>query len=191
MQPITVFKSWYQEEIDKTDKHSASACCLSTIGTDGYPNARFVSLKEIVNNSFVITGPIDSRKGIELKATPKAAITFWWNTIQKQVRIQGKAIPIDDTLADRYFNDRSSMAKLVSNISEQGSPSNDIDQLKRDFENHLNEHNAEHIKRPENWSGFYIDPIRIEFMEFHESRFHLRTLYQMVEGSWSMTDLQP
>ena len=66
MNPIKKFKQWYNEEMTKSLARIPSACCLSTIGKDGYPNARFVSLKEIIDDKFVITGPLQSRKGKEL-----------------------------------------------------------------------------------------------------------------------------
>jgi pyridoxamine 5'-phosphate oxidase len=51
-----IFQSWLQEELNLTQVRIPTACCLSTIGLENYPNARFVSLKEVSDDSFVITG---------------------------------------------------------------------------------------------------------------------------------------
>ena len=75
--PIEYFNKWFNEELQLTKVRIPTACCLSTIGTDDYPNARFVSLKGIINNSFIVTGPVTSRKGIEINRSSKVALTFW------------------------------------------------------------------------------------------------------------------
>ena len=66
MNPITLFQNWFAEAVEASSASIPSACCLSTLGLDGYPNARFVSLKEIVEDSFVVTGSLASRKGLEI-----------------------------------------------------------------------------------------------------------------------------
>src|SRR5690606_31919825 len=107
MTPIAYFNKWFQEELNLTKVRIPYACCLSTMGTDGYPNARFVSLKEVTESSFVVTGPIISRKGIEINTNNKVALTFWWTETERQVRIQGDATTISGKLADKYFAERS------------------------------------------------------------------------------------
>lgn len=86
---LTQFISYLDEEINSTKQRLPYACCMSTIGIDGFPNARFVSLKEIRNDQFVITGTLSSRKGKELAHNNKVALTFWWPQTQHQVRVQG------------------------------------------------------------------------------------------------------
>ena len=95
MDPFLTFEEWYQEELNQTQVNIPSACCLSTNGLDGYPNARFVSLKEITNGAFVVTGPLNSRKGLEISQSSKVSLTFWWTLTERQVRIQGDAETID------------------------------------------------------------------------------------------------
>jgi pyridoxamine 5'-phosphate oxidase len=60
--PIEIFSEWFAQEINLTRVAIPTACCLSTIGIDNYPNARFVSLKGITENNFIVTGTISSRK---------------------------------------------------------------------------------------------------------------------------------
>lgn len=189
--PIEKFQQWYREELKQSSLRIPSACCLSSIGVDGYPNARFVSLKEIIDKKFVITGSLNSQKGIELLSNSKAALTFWWTTTERQVRIQGDAVQIEDHSADRYFKDRSTASKIISKISAQGKAIEDLKELTKVFEQQENNLKANEIKRPLEWSGFYILPKRIELMEFKVSRFHLRELYLKENESWTKTILQP
>lgn len=189
--PIEKFKKWYKEELEQSTAKIPSACCLTSIGIDGYPNARFVSLKEIIANKFVITGPLNSQKGIELLANQKAALTFWWTATERQVRIQGDAVQIEDDLANHYFKHRSKASQIVSKISNQGKPMEDLDGLRARFEQEKINYNEMDIKRPSKWAGFYIIPKRIELMEFKASRFHIRALFFKENEHWIKTILQP
>jgi pyridoxamine 5'-phosphate oxidase len=66
-----IFQSWLQEELNLTQVRIPIACCFSTVGLDNYHNARFVSLKEVSDDSFVITEPLNSRKGLEINLCKK------------------------------------------------------------------------------------------------------------------------
>jgi len=187
--PIELFEQWFAAELQQTQTPIPSAVCLSTIGLDGFPNARFVSLKEIVNQSFVITGPMNSQKGIEIRKNEKVALTFWWAETKRQIRIQGKATPISEEMAYRYFNERSLSSKAVSAICEQGKPFSNVQMLEKKVKAKMDESGK--IDKPKNWGGYTITPHRMEFMEFKESRFHNRKHFELNENTWSMTQIQP
>lgn len=191
MNPITQFNDWYKEELQSSTASIPSACCLSTIGTDGYPNARFVSLKEIKDDSFIITGPLLSRKGIEISAIPKVALTFWWEATQRQIRIQGDASIIDEAEADKYFQERNRESNIVAWASMQGKPINDVHLLSQNYHDVEQQFHGKTIPRPDNWSGFSIAPIRIEFLLFKPTRFHERTLFEKINSEWKLGLLQP
>ncbi len=189
--PIEIFTKWYDEELKLTKVNIPSACCLSTIGTDNYPNARFVSLKGILENKFIVTGNISSRKGLEINETNRVALTFWWTETERQIRIQGNATAMSKTLADKYFFERNRDSQIVSIVSEQGQKLDDKEilnikyqEVEKDFSNQI-------LVRPENWGGYLIEAIRIEFLEFKPTRFHDRKLYQLTNEQWTRTELQP
>jgi pyridoxamine 5'-phosphate oxidase len=191
MDPFQKFQNLYRKELDASNVIIPSSCCLSTIGTDGYPNARFVSLKEVKGNRFIITGPLDSRKGQELAYKPRAALTFWWPVTGKQVRIQGDALRIDASDADRYFSERPREAQVVSWVSKQGKPVDKKDTLKEQYNQLFDEFAGKKIPRPENWGGIGIEPVRIEFLAFSAERFHERVLYVRNGLQWNVQFLQP
>ena len=191
MNPLQMFEKWFSEEEKLNNLKLPAACCLSTIGLDGYPNSRFVSLKEIANESFVITGPLNSRKGSEIENSPKAALSFWWTFTERQIRIQGDVSKISKPNAKIYFEQRNRESKIVSTVFEQGKRIQSIASMQKHFEEQKKELESKEIKRPENWGGIYIKPIRIEFMEFKKSRLHERKLYELVNNEWKMVILQP
>ena len=192
MTPLEKFKTWYEKERQQSSLALPAACCMSTCGLDGYPNARFVSLKEVYKETFIITGPLQSRKGQEIAACPKVALTFWWTETERQVRIQGDAKLIPGMETDRYFQDRNTASKIVSTISQQGQPIEDFAILKQKLENQkalLIE--GANIPRPLQWGGFAITPHRIEFMQFVKSRLHERVLFEKNKQGWQQQCLQP
>lgn len=191
MNPISLFEMWFAEEKKQTNLRLPAACCLSTIGLDKYPNARFVSLKEISNDSFVITGSLNSRKGIEIENCPKAALSFWWTSTERQVRIQGDVSKIPDSEVEIYFNQRNRNSKIVSTTFTQGNEIQSTEYLQKNFEKQKKELEGKEIKPPLHWGGIHIKPIRIEFMQFKKSRLHERKLYLQVNNEWEVVYLQP
>ena len=191
MNPIALFEAWYAEELGLTQVSIPSACCLSTTGLDGYPNARFVSLKEILDDRFIITGPLASRKGREIAQSDKVALTFWWTQTERQIRIQGEASLISDELADKYFAERPRDAQLVSLTSNQGRELDSPRRLNQKYEETKNLLGGQTIKRPEDWGGYAIRPVRMEFLAFQSTRFHERTLFEWIDGKWITKQLQP
>ncbi|MEQ8359264.1 MAG: pyridoxal 5'-phosphate synthase [Cytophagales bacterium] len=189
-QPIVLFKKWFREEMALTKVRIPTAVCLSTNGIDDYPNARFVSLKEIIDEAFIITGPVKSQKGKEIEKNKKVALTFWWTETERQVRIQGKAAYISDKLADKYFQERSRESQLLSILSDQGEVLKSRHDLEKKFEAFEANFEGKVLKRPKEWGGFYITPYRIELFEFKESRFHERRLFTKKKGEWEFKELQ-
>lgn len=191
MNPLQLFETWFSEEKEISQLKLPAACCLSTIGLDGYPNARFVSLKEIINDSFVITGPLNSRKGLEIADSPKAALSFWWTSTERQVRIQGDTVAIPKAEAKVYFEERNRDSRIVSTVFDQGEEIESISQLQKQFEERKDRIGGREVEKPENWGGIYIKPKRIEFMAFKKSRLHERMLYQLMNKEWEVKILQP
>lgn len=191
MTPIAHFNTWFEEELTRTKAGIPTACCLSTIGLDGFPNARFVSLKDVTNTHFIVTGSYASRKGREINASNNVALTFWWSETERQVRIQGTATKIDEHLADRYFAERNRDRQIVSIVSEQGQAIDAIENLTSKYEHIETSFLNKPLMRPENWGGYLIEPVRIEFLAFKPTRFHDRTVYERANGQWTTKQLQP
>lgn len=191
MIPFEKFNQWYEKEKHLSKVSIPSACCFSTIGLDGYPNSRFVSLKEVKNKSFVVTGPLNSRKGREVASISKVSLTFWWTNTERQVRIQGDAFQISEEEAKVYFAARNQAAQIVSTTFEQGKEIENFDRLKDLFDTKKESLKTVAIEKPKSWSGFYIRPIRIEFMDFQASRLHRRELFEKSSDEWNRKIIQP
>jgi pyridoxamine 5'-phosphate oxidase len=203
MNPIEQFKEWMAEEQNllrsaqnegfSVKEDWSTAGCFSTIGLDGFPNARFVSLKEVVADGFIITGELSSRKGLEVAQNNRVALTFWWPLSGKQVRIQGKAHRLQGAIADQYFQERPASARMVSVLCKQGEVVEDFQNLQRRYQELSARllHGAIRLERPETWGALAIYPIRIELMAFAETRLHHRILYEWFGERWVVSHLEP
>ncbi len=189
--PLTAFRTWYEEQASHVLSDAAAACCLSSIGLDGYPAARFVALKEVDDQGFIVTGPLESRKAAELERRPRAALTFWWPHVGRQVRVQGDAMPIPPELADRHFRERPRDAQLLAWASRQGQPlvsRGSIGDRVREVAAHFA---GGPIPRPTTWGGHRIVPVRVEFLAFSADRLHDRLLFTRTDDGWTREPLQP
>ncbi|MFA6057001.1 MAG: pyridoxal 5'-phosphate synthase [Taibaiella sp.] len=191
MNPFEIFRKWQREELAVSNMAIPKACCLSTIGLDGFPNARFLELKDVIDDKFIITGPTSSRKGEEIEASDKVAITCWWTATERQIRIQGRAIKIANELADEYFYKRSIESQIISKVSKQGLVIENIETLLTEIEDFKEHQKEAKIQRPKHWSGYAVAPVRIEFLTFSKTRFHNRQLFELTRDVWKESLLQP
>jgi len=184
--PMMLFQEWYGAQRHLlVDDTSASACCLSTVGLDGYPAARFVALKTVDDQAFVVTGPLESRKALELQSCPRASLTFWWPHAQRQVRVQGDAEPLPADLADHHFRQRPRPAQLRAWASRQGQPLPDAIAVQERLRQVADHFAGRSVPRPNSWGSHRIVPIRIEFLEFDTQRLHERLLFTREGGGWA------
>ncbi|AVI50516.1 pyridoxamine 5'-phosphate oxidase [Pukyongia salina] len=189
--PFVVFTNWFHEHSTHTKSAHPGACVLSTNGLDGFPNARFLSLKLIEVPFLIFGGTRESLKAKEISNDPHAALTFWWEESKRQVRVQGIAATTSDEHSDFLFRRRDKAAQLVSTISQQGAHLNSWEDLKDQFDAALASRYNESIARPENWCGFKVEPTRFEFMEFMDTRLHRRTLFSKKNNEWVVKMVQP
>src|SRR5580698_7657511 len=105
-EPARLFAAWFAEA-KRSEPVNPDAMALATVGPDGMPNARMVLMKGFDERGFVFYTNTDSIKGHELAGSPKAALTFYWKALQRQVRARGTVEPVTKEEADTYFASRS------------------------------------------------------------------------------------
>ena len=189
--PIDVFREWRAVAAESGRLAYPSAMCVSTVASNGNPDARFVDLKAVRDEGFVFCTSFDSPKSEQLAANRHVALTFWWDHVGRQIRVLGTAHRISDSDADRLWAERKRDAQLATWAFEQSTPlaknqtrEQILDLVRQRFPDGP-------VPRPAYWGGFLVAPHRVEFLTFDESRVHRRQLYELQLGEWMVSELQP
>jgi pyridoxamine 5'-phosphate oxidase len=181
--PFALFATWYALA-QRSELTEANAMALSTVSPAGRPSVRMVLLKEVTPDGFTFYTNYESRKGGELLSTRFASLCFHWKTLGRQVRVEGRAVPVDPSVADAYWATRGRESQLGAWASQQSRelPSRDV------FLARIAALEAEHppgspVPRPPHWSGFTVVPESIEFWVSLPGRWHDRIVFsRCVEG---------
>ena len=167
-----------------------TAFALAT-AADGRPSVRMLLLKHADEAGFVFYTNYESRKGRELLANPNAAMCFHWQPMEIQVRVEGRAAPVDAAEADAYFASRARGSQIGAWASQQSRTIAEeklLEQRVAEFERRFE---GEVVPRPPYWSGFRLSPERIEFWKGMPSRLHRRELYTRRDDAWQVEILFP
>lgn len=189
--PISKFKTWWQEALADSPLQQKSAVCVSTIDENGFPTGRFVDLKSVSDSGFVFCTYFDSAKGKHISRKPKTAMTIWWDHVGYQIRIVGLAQVITESEADCFWQSRSKSAQLITTAFEQSEEINSESDLISRLEAASTQFANRPVPRPKNWGGYCIKPKSVEFLTFRESRLHLRELFEFKNNGWVKQLLQP
>ncbi len=188
--PFALFDGWLKEALEK-EPNDANAMNLATVDAEGLPNNRMVLLKGVDTGGFVFFTNTQSAKGRELAAHPKAAITFHWKSLRRQVRVRGDVDPVTPEEADAYFATRARASQIGAWASDQSRPLPDMLALgKRVAETGLR-FGFGKVTRPPHWSGYRLKPRTIEFWRDRPFRLHERLMFTHEAGGWSTHRLYP
>lgn len=190
--PVEQFQVWFDEALN-AEVPEPNAMTLSTATTNGVPSARIVLLKGVTDGSFLFYTNYNSRKGQELLANPRAALTFLWHELQRQVRIEGRVEVLSAEASTRYFQSRPKGSQIGAWASPQSTQiesrevlEEKVKQLEEDYRS------TDALPKPEHWGGYRVVPHRIEFWQGRSSRLHDRIEYTLSEdGNWSLARLAP
>ena len=172
-----------------------TAMSLATVGAGGRPSSRMVLLKGFDDRGFVFYTNLGSRKAREIEQNPFAALCFHWTTMETQVRVEGRVLPVSDDEADAYYASRPLGSRIGAWASIQSTPLASYQALEdrvKEFEDRFA--GGGDIPRPPFWSGYRVVPDRIELWFGRPSRLHEREVYTLEPGEaprWRKTLLYP
>lgn len=169
-----------------------NAMVLATAGADGAPSTRTVLLKAVDPHGFVLYTNRRSRKGHEIAENPRAALTFLWVDLQRQVGVRGRVEPVGAAEADAYFASRPRGSQLGAHASPQsevvpGRPA--LEEGLAAAERRWPK--GTEVPRPEQWGGLRVVPDSVEFWQGRENRLHDRLRYRLADGAWRVERLAP
>ena len=175
--PIEQFQHWWQDVL-AADVPEPNGMTLATCTPEGRPSARIVLLKGFDARGFCFYTNYTSRKGQELIQNPYAALVFWWEPLERQVRIEGTVAQLPPAESDDYFKSRPKGSRLGAWASPQSEEISGRDVLIHNQTALEAEYaHTEDVPRPPHWGGFRLEPTRIEFWQGRSSRLHDRLCY--------------
>jgi pyridoxamine 5'-phosphate oxidase len=179
------------EKIDRSIVPDPNAMALGTVEEGGQPSVRIVLLKAFDERGFVFYTNYEGRKGRQLLALPKAALCFYWATIDTQVRVEGTVTKVAAEEADAYFATRARLSQIGAWASRQSEPLESAIALDERVRKYEREFEGRDVPRPPFWSGFRVVPDRIEFWKAKPNRLHERHLYARTPHGWKVETLYP
>jgi pyridoxamine 5'-phosphate oxidase len=189
--PVLQFQGWLQDAV-AAQILEPNAMTLATVTPEGKPSARIVLLKNFDDRGFVFYTNFQSRKGRELSQTPAAALVFWWERLERQVRIEGNIAKVSDAEADAYFQSRPKGSQLGAWASDQSQLIKGREDLERHLQALEQEYENRPIPRPANWGGYRLAPTVFEFWQGRPNRLHDRLCYRQNNiTSWTIERLSP
>ena len=191
-EPFELFDKWY-EAAKKKEINDPNALALATSSKNTVPSVRMVLLKDFSKNGFVFYTNLNSQKGNEIKENPSVSMCFHWKSLLRQVRINGKVTPVQNTVADKYYNSRAYESRIGAWASNQSSVLNDRQELINSIDKFKEKFNEkDNVPRPDHWSGWNLKPDSIEFWLDGDNRIHERLKFLLnSDGSWKKVLLSP
>lgn len=188
---IQLFHKWFYEA-EEQENGEVNAMTVSSIGLDGFPKNRVVLLKKFNEEGFIFYTNYNSEKGKAILQHPNVCISFFWPILERQVIIKGIAEKTTSQVSDTYFDSRpegSKLGAIVSNQSEVITSRAYLDEKLKKLETEVS---GSEIKRPENWGGFLVKPVEVEFWQGRANRLHDRIRYKLeADFSWKIDRLSP
>lgn len=167
-----------------------NAMTLST-AVDGRVSARTVLLKALDAEGLVFFTNTSSRKGQQLAANPSVALTFFWMPLYRQILVEGRCLAVTSEEADAYWETRDRISQIGAWASDQSSRLTHRDQLLDRVKQFEQKFADQAVPRPPHWSGYRVQPDRIEFWAGKDHRLHDRSCYTLEHDQWHQAFLYP
>lgn len=189
--PFALFEAW-MGEAEASEPRDPNAMALATVDADGLPDVRLVLLKARDRRGFVFYTNSGSAKGREIAGSGKAALVFYWKSLNRQIRARGRVEEVAADEADGYFASRHRGSRVGAWASRQSQPLGSRQELQNEVAQVEARFADGDVPRPPHWKGYRVVPAAIEFWQDQPSRLHDRVVFTLgSDGAWSRQRLYP
>lgn len=187
--PVAMFDRWLRDAVE-ADLYDANAMVVSTVSSEGQPSSRMVLLKGLDEQGFVFFTNTGSRKGEELAVNDRCALLFPWHPLERQVRVEGRAVPLDRASVEAYFSSRPRTSRLGAWASHQSREVAGRAELLTAYAAAEGRF-PDDVPVPEEWGGYVVLPEVVEFWQGRPGRMHDRLVYRRTPSGWTTHRLAP
>ena len=188
--PLEVFGQWLTEA-EQSGCPDHNAMILATVGSASI-SSRVVLLRSFSEQGLVFHTNYNSRKAMDMERDPRVAATFFWPTLQRQVRFEGKAERTSVEESDGYFASRPRESRISAWSSDQSRITEGREAIEERYRRWAERFDGKEVPRPEHWGGIIVRPVRVELWQGRNNRMHDRLAYERFDdGSWQRMRLQP
>lgn len=189
-EPLAQFRIWFDAAL-ASGIVEPNAMLLSTADADGRPSARVVLLKDIDDSGLSFYTNYNSRKADDIAANPRVSLTFWWQELERQVRVEGRAEQLAESESDLYFASRPRGSRLGAWASPQSAVVASREELEHALEEVETRFGDGDVARPPHWGGYRVVPDVVEFWQGRPARLHDRIRYRRSSDKWLIERLAP
>lgn len=189
-EPLAQFRIWFDAAL-ASGIVEPNAMLLSTADADGRPSARVVLLKDIDDRGLSFYTNYNSRKADDIAANPRVSLTFWWQELERQVRVEGRAEQLAEAESDLYFASRPRGSRLGAWASPQSAVVASREELEHALEEVETRFGDGDVARPPHWGGYRVVPDVVEFWQGRPARLHDRIRYRRSSDKWLIERLAP
>lgn len=176
--PIKIFEAWFSMVKESKSVYEPNAFSICTASKDGQPSSRMVLLKGFGDDGFRFFTHYSSQKGQNIAENPKVAMLFYWDSFNRQVRIEGKASKLPEQVGEDYFKRRPQSSQIGAAISDQCSLIESREALMKRYDDLKAELGETPPPKPSTWGGYLVAPERFEFWQGNTNRVHDRIMFR-------------
>ena len=190
LDPWTQFEGW-MGEAEVACPRDATSMALATVSASGMPSVRMVLMKSYDGNGLVWYSDKRSQKGCDIDKNPNASVLFYWQALERQVRISGSVCFVSEATSDAYFSSRPRGSQLSAAATAQSQVVAGLANLESNVAKLQEQASDGSLERPSPWVGFCLVPTKFEFWQGQPSRLHDRFRYQQTDAGWVIDRLSP
>lgn len=176
--PIKLFEAWFNMAKESGTIYEPNAFSICTASKDGQPSSRMVLLKGFGQDGFRFFTHYSSQKGQNITENPKVAMLFYWDSFNRQVRVQGKAEKLPDQVGEDYFKRRPQSSQIGAAISDQSSIIESREALMKRYDDLKAKLGDAIPPKPATWGGYLVVPESFEFWQGNTNRVHDRIIFR-------------